>query len=220
MDILLGLIGLAGGLLCAAADILLDLKGTDNKKIGRSGIMDSNWVKMAYWRFPASIVLAAAGVPMYYMGLYAMKNQLQGSGPLLANLFWLSSTIGALGGLFIHATVCYFPMLYKKLHEKNQALAAEEIIEDIFQGIKIPFIVMFLLLTVVPSVIIIIAALRGVLDIPYVFLVLNPLGLTLIGVTLRKISPKYFFDLPGICMPSLGLGMIGLAAALSAAGIM
>jgi hypothetical protein len=31
----LGIIGLCGGLLCAGADVLLDLKGRENKKYGQ-----------------------------------------------------------------------------------------------------------------------------------------------------------------------------------------
>lgn len=177
--------------------------------------MDSNWVKMAGWRFPLSIAIAAIAVPMYYMGIVAMGNQLHGANPFLANIFWLSGTAGAMGGLFIHATVCYFPMMYKKLHLEGQAQLAEDMINGIFNSIKIPFIALFLLLTAVTSVVLIIAILKSYLRISVGFIILNPLVLTLIGVSLRKIGPRLFADLPGICMPSLGLGMLGLAAALN-----
>lgn len=37
------IIGLMGGIVCAAVDMLLDLKGRDNKKLGKNGIIDSSW---------------------------------------------------------------------------------------------------------------------------------------------------------------------------------
>lgn len=45
----LAIIGIIGGLLCATADLLLDLKGTDNKKLGKMGIIDSAWSRMPLW---------------------------------------------------------------------------------------------------------------------------------------------------------------------------
>ncbi len=45
---------------------------------------------------------------------------------------------------------------------------------------------------------------------PKWFVLLNSIVFMIIGMTLRKINPKLFNDLPGIAMSSLGLGMIGL----------
>lgn len=215
MDFTMGLIGLVGGFLCAIADILLDFKGTDNQKIGKYKIMDSNWGKMGKWRFSASIIVAAIAIPMYFIGILALKNEIYLKNEFLANVFWISGIVGVTGGLFIHATLCYFPIIYKKLHIENKEQLADELISDIFNSIKIPFFILFLLLTVVTSIIMIIALLRGYLKLPYCFFILNPLGLMLIGIVLRKINHRLFCDLPGICMASLGLGMFGLAAALN-----
>ena len=54
-------LGLAGGLLCCTGDILFDLKGPGNKKLGTSKNIDSNWSNMADWRFGLSITLALVG---------------------------------------------------------------------------------------------------------------------------------------------------------------
>ena len=45
---ILGIIGIIGGLLCATADLLLDLKGPQNKKLGKMGIIDSEWKNMPH----------------------------------------------------------------------------------------------------------------------------------------------------------------------------
>ena len=56
----------------------------------------------------------------------------------------------------------------------------------------------------------IVAILIGALDVPKWMAALNSIVFLIIGVTLRKINPKTFQDLPGIIMPSLGLAMVGL----------
>ena len=43
------MIGIIGGLLCAAADLLLDLKGADNEKIG--AVIESKWLDMDHSQF-------------------------------------------------------------------------------------------------------------------------------------------------------------------------
>lgn len=49
MIILLARLGILGGLLCATADLLLDLKGPRNRKLGKMGMIDSEWEHMGYW---------------------------------------------------------------------------------------------------------------------------------------------------------------------------
>lgn len=57
MDRVMAIIGICGGLLCAVADCLLDLKGADNKKLGKGGYIDSKWMEMSHARFVASGIL-------------------------------------------------------------------------------------------------------------------------------------------------------------------
>ena len=54
-------LGLIGGILLAVGDTLFDFKGKGNEKLGTSGNIDSNWLKMSDWRFGASIVFAMFG---------------------------------------------------------------------------------------------------------------------------------------------------------------
>ncbi|WP_024861145.1 DUF6796 family protein [Ruminococcus flavefaciens] len=58
MYLVFSILGLIGGLLCCTGDILFDLKGKGNEKLGTSKNIDSNWIKMADWRFGLSIALA------------------------------------------------------------------------------------------------------------------------------------------------------------------
>ncbi|MCX4345497.1 MAG: hypothetical protein OSJ53_16635 [Kineothrix sp.] len=61
MNLLFLVSGPIGGLLCCVGDVLFDLKGNGNQKLGTSKNIDSNWLKMAEWRFGASIMLATVG---------------------------------------------------------------------------------------------------------------------------------------------------------------
>ena len=68
----LAIIGIIGGCLCAVADCLLDLKGADNKKMGKLNIIESKWETMAHYRFVWSDILAMFAVPMYTCGFVAL----------------------------------------------------------------------------------------------------------------------------------------------------
>jgi hypothetical protein len=215
-DFVLGIIGLCGGLLCAIADILLDLKGRGNEKYGPGGILDTNWKTMALWRFKASIWLAAVAVPMYLTGCIALYRQIARGSELTANIFGICAVIGSCGTLFIHATVCYFPIISKTLSAENVSQdTIGKMVNVLYHAMLVPFLALWLLLVAGLSGIVIYSVLTGILLLPLGFILLTPLCLVLAGILLRLINRKVFFDLPGICMPSIGLGMFGLMAAIN-----
>lgn len=76
MNLIFSILGLAGGILCAIGDILFDLKGKGNKKLGTSGNIDSNWEHMAYWRFGVSILTAFTGDVLPGFGFLSLVNQI------------------------------------------------------------------------------------------------------------------------------------------------
>jgi hypothetical protein len=218
-DLVLGLIGFCGGLLCAGADVLLDLKGAGNEKYGPGGVMDTNWKNMALWRFKASIWVAAVATPMYLMGCVALYRQIAQNDAILANVFGICAVIGSCGTLFIHATLCYFPIMSKTLSAKQVSQdTIGQTINTLYHAMLVPFLALWLLLVVGLSGIVAYAILTGALMLHGGFILLTPLCLVIVGVLLRLINRKAFADLPGICMPSIGLGMLGLMAAISAIG--
>jgi hypothetical protein len=215
-DFLLGIIGLCGGLLCAIADILLDLKGRGNEKYGPGGILDTNWKKMSLWRFRASIWIATVAVPMCLMGFIALYRQIARGGAITANIFGICALIGSCGTLFIHFTLCYFPIISKTLSsEKVSQDAIGKTVNVLYHTILVPLLALWLLLVVGLSGIVIYAIVAGFLLLPLGFIVLTPFCLVFVGLLLRLINRKVFADLPGICMPSIGIGMLGLMAALN-----
>jgi hypothetical protein len=209
-----GWLGLLGGILTACGDILLDLKGSDNKKLGKHGYIESAWETMAVWRFKASLLLAAAGVPLYFLGITSLAMQMTNTAFALA--FWIVSLVGATGGFFIHALICIFPLLYKKLRESQSFDDTEAVLNVGYNATRIPFFVQFCLLVLGSSVMFIIAVILRFLSLPTWTIVFSPLCLMIVGVLLRRVKRNWFYDLPGIIMPSFGLGLLGLMAVVNA----
>lgn len=218
MNFVFGILGIVGGLLCAVGDMLFDIKGKDNQKLGRLGIIDSNWCNMAPWRFKASILFAAVGVPLYLLGMLTLGRQIALTNAPLGLAFCIFAIVGACGGFFIHAFVCIWPVVCLTVQKKTDFETVDELTNRVFGMIKIPFVGMFCSLVVATSVVFIVAIARGDLQVPASFYVLNPFVLMLVGQLFRLVNRKIFHDLPGIIMPSMGLAMFGMAAAISSVG--
>ncbi len=204
MNMTLSVLGLIGGILCAMADMLLDLKGKNNKKLGKNGLVDSNWEYMSEWRFKMSVWFVMIAVPLYAMGLWSLSEQIGG---IIGMILKPVTFVGSMGGFFIHAFLCLMPIVYKNSADKDEAIT---LIDRMYNTIKIPFLLLYFVLTLVTTVLVVIAIVNGSLDVPGICILLNPFVFMIIGILLRLINYELFCDLPGICMPSLGLGMFGL----------
>ena len=209
MYLTLSVFGLIGGLLCAAGDILFDLKGNNNQKTGPDGNIDTNWVKMSDWRFVASIIVAFFGDMAAMLGLYSLGMQIAEKNTILGYVTTICGCAGTIGGFFVHSTLCIQPLLYKRLVEYGHADLVDKIFPTFYKAAIFPFFFGYILL-MVPSVTSVIAILTGCLDVPKWFALLNSIVFMIIGITLRKLNRRVFCDLPGIIMPSMGLAMLGL----------
>ena len=207
--------GVIGPLLCACGDLLLDLKGPDNQKLGKYGIMDSAWDHMDVRRFVWSILLAAAGVPLAGLGFVAMSHVLAGANPGFGLAFFLFSFVGTAGGFFIHCFICLLPILYKKVAPTHGFAHAEACINTLYEAVKVPFWLYYLSLVLVPSVLVIWALCAGYLPLSRWFILLSPPVVFLVGILLAKLFPRACCDFPFCITPSLGLSMINLMALLA-----
>lgn len=213
MNLLLGVLGIIGGLLCAIGDILFDLKGNDSVKLGKYKFIESNWENMPLWRFKASILFAATGVPLYVLGFISMARQI--SNVTVAAAFGVISCIGALGGIMIHTLCCIYPILYKSLKNQLSSKDIEESLDMTFDAVKIPFVFYFLCLVIIPSFLLEYAIIRGYLQLPVWCALLTSVPFMVVGIVLRLIKKEWFNDLPGIIMPSIGISMVGLLAVIN-----
>ncbi|MCR5789776.1 MAG: hypothetical protein K6G83_07800 [Lachnospiraceae bacterium] len=208
----MAVIGIMGGLLCAAADLLLDLKGPQNKKLGEMGIIDSEWKNMAHWRFVWSAILAMFAVPMYSCGFIAVMMILQTEHPIIATVLTVIFLIGAMGGFMIHTFLCQQPTIYRKIIAKADHELAEDVIRSVFRQIYVPFFTLYSMLVIIPAIAVIVLILSGYIHAPLWCVILNPFVFQLIGFLFRATKLDIFIDAPSCCAASLGLAAYGILA--------
>jgi hypothetical protein len=210
----LGIIGIIGGVLCAIADLLLDIKGPDNKKLGKMGVIDSAWERMAHFRFVLSGILAMFAVPMYSCGFISLM-QMDGNYAISAMIFRIIFLCGAMGGFMIHIFLCLQPTIYQIIMKKNDQELAEEVINSIFRQIYVPFFTLYTMLVIIPAIAVMVFIIKGVLPLPLWCVLLNPVVFQIIGFILRATKLKIFIDAPSCCAASLGLAAYGVLALIS-----
>ena len=211
MNLIFSIMALIGGLSCCVGDILFDLKGKGNKKLGTSKNIDSNWSKMSEWRFGLSIIFAMFGVILLGFGFYAIGDIVRENNEILSNIILITGFIGCTGGLFVHSMLCVQAVIYKRITDngKTNFELADNTLEGFYKTIIFPFILVYSVL-MIADICIAIAVLNGALGVPRWMALLNSIVFLFIGMLFRKINPDKFQDLLGIIMPSLGLAMIGV----------
>ena len=215
MDIVLAICGMAGGILCAVGDVLFDLKGPGNRKLGTSGNIDSSWARMSYGRFGASLLCAFVGAPGIALGIVALAHHVMAAQAGLGWALFLMGIAVASGGIFLHTVLCVQAVVYKGIIETGTFEVADHALEQLYRQVMAPF-VLTLLLEVAVSACVVAAVLGGSAGVPAWCALLNPVVFTLVGLAFRKLDGERFRDLPGIVMPSLGCGCLGLVALLAA----
>ncbi len=210
----LGIIGIIGGVLCAIADLLLDIKGPDNKKLGKMGVIDSAWERMAHFRFVLSGILAMFAVPMYSCGFISLM-QMDGNYAISAMIFRIIFLCGAMGGFMIHIFLCLQPTIYQVIMKKGDQQLAEEVINTSFRQIYVPFFTLYTMLVIIPAIAVMAFVIKGVLSLPLWCVLLNPVVFQIVGFLLRATKLKIFIDAPSCCAASLGLAAYGVLALIS-----
>ena len=214
MNTILAVIGIIGGLLCASADLLLDLKGPKNKKLGKMGVIDSEWKNMAHWRFVWSDILAMFAVPMYSCGFIALMMTLHDEHPVIATTLSVIFLIGAMGGFMIHTFLCQQPTIYRKIIAEADGKLAEDVIQSVFRQIYVPFFALYSMLVIIPAIAVIVLIIAGIIHAPMWCVILNPVVFQLVGFLFRATKLDIFIDAPSCCAASLGLASYGLLALL------
>ena len=214
MNTILAVIGIIGGLLCATADLLLDLKGPKNKKLGKMGVIDSEWKNMAHWRFVWSGILAMFAVPMYSCGFIALMMTLHAEHPVISTVLSIIFLIGAMGGFMIHTFLCQQPTIYRKIIAKADGKLAEDVIQSVFKQIYVPFFTLYSMLVIIPAIAVIVLIIMGFIHAPIWCVILNPVVFQLVGFLFRATKLDIFIDAPSCCAASMGLASYGLLALL------
>lgn len=214
MNLIFAILGVIGGLCTATGDMLMDLKGKGNEKLGTSKNIDSNWLKMSEWRFRASVICGLIGCPMGGLGYYALAMQIEPSNITMALIIKLAALLGTMGGFFIHTILSIQPIIYKRIMKTNQFELADDVLEGYYSALKIPFVVLYIPL-LVPTFCFMFAILNGYLDVPTWMLICNPVVTSIIGWILRAVNKDVFYDMPAIIMNSMGTSLMCLVVVIS-----
>ncbi len=212
---ILAVIGILGGLLCACADLFLDLKGKDNVKMGKLKVIDSKWLDMPHWRFVVSGIISMFAVPMYSCGFIALMLKLAQTQRNMALMGSIVFLWGAMGGFMIHTFLCLMPTIYQKIMKKQSFELAQDVISSVFRQIYVPFFTLYSMLVILPSAFVMVLVVLGTLNVPMWCVVLNPVVFQVVGLLFRMTKLDAFIDAPSCCAASLGLGAFGILALLA-----
>lgn len=81
--------------------------------------------------------------------------------------------------------------------ETDNFKLADDTLEAYYKAVIPPFLIGYLFM-LLAAICVVVAILKGFLDVPKWFVLLNPFVFLFVGVGLRKIKPEWFYDLPGI----------------------
>ena len=119
-------LGMLGMVLCMGADWLLDVKPAGNVS---DVVVESGWLDMSMWRFEASILIAAAIIPLFWRGIREMKELLKAGCQTpgdrkMSCLFHVGAMAGVISFLFIHIMCCFVAIIFKCAYAAGMDFAA------------------------------------------------------------------------------------------------
>ena len=220
--IIIGIIGIISGILCAQADVPLAWSGRKNDPIDAKAVgrITSWWTEVGEGHFDLSFWLSFIGQPGTYLTAWMLALLIERTLPALGLALKIRTAIAAYTGLLFHAAACIKPLVYRAVAGKgydptaNCQVVSEGIAREAVDAVgkypKIPSLVSGVCLFLITPAIVIYSILTGALDVPVYFVLFNPIGALPLLLIMRKLKIK----IGG----ALGIGYALLAAVLIAAG--
>ena len=211
--VIIGIVGVISGILCARADVPLAWSGRRGDKAdARSlGKIAPWWTEVNESWFDKSFLLSCIGQPGTYLTMWFLAELIGQKDPGLALALKINTFVGAYTGLYFHGAIVTKYIVYRRLAGKISDADAQNVLDAIDKYPKLPSLVSGISLFAVTTVIVSAAILTGALNVPAVMVLLNPVIATLILVPLQRLGLK----LGG----SLGFGFTLFAIVLIAAGL-
>lgn len=162
----LGVLGMA---LCMAADWLLDVKPAGSVS---NVVVESGWLDMSIWRFEASILIVAAIIPLFWLGIREMKALLRAmcqtdGDRKMSCLFNIGAMAGVISFLFIHIMCCFVAIIFKCAYAAGMDFAAASALtNETAMYMYIPFFVYYFAADLSVSIAWIYFVLKGRLGLP------------------------------------------------------
>ena len=211
--IIIGIIGIISGIICARADVPLAWSGRKNDKAdARSlGKIAPWWTEVKESWFDKSFWLSCISQPGTYLTMWFLAELIGQNNSELALALKINNFIGAYTGLYSHGSVVTKYIVYRRLEGKIPDNDAQNVIDAMDKYPKIPSLISAVSLFAATTTIVPVAILTGALNVPAFMVLFNPVAATLILVLLQKLGLK----LGG----SLGFGFTLFAIVLIVAGL-
>ena len=190
--VIIGVIGIISGFLCAQADVPLAWSGRkedalDSKAVGR---ISPWWTQVHQRHFDKSFWFSCIGQPGTYLTTWFLAELISDKNATLGTLLKICTFIGAYTGLLFHGAACIKPVVYRTIAKEVSAETAQKAMDSVDRYPKIPSAVSGIVLFLVETIIMIIAILTGALEVPKWFVLLNPVGAIPILIIARKLNIK------------------------------
>ena len=211
--ILIGILGVISGILCAQADVPLAWSGrkgdaVDAKAVGR---ISPWWTAVGEGHFDLSFWLSCIGQPGTYLTTWFLADCISGQNAVLGISLKICTFIGAYTGLLFHAAACIKPLVYRAVAKEVSAQTAQKAMDAVDKYPRIPSLVSGIVLFLIETVIIVIAILTNALAVPEWCILLNPVG----ALPILLIARRMHLKIGG----ALGIGSAFLGIVLIVAGI-
>ena len=206
----IGIVGIISGLICALADVPLVKPGKAEKAGVLADELPAWWAKVSESRFTLSFWLSFLGQPGTYLTMWMLAELITVNSPALGMALKINTFVGAYTGLLCHVVFCQKPMLYQRLHGKLGIEDAENALKSIDKTTMVPMVLGFLSLYLGTAIMVTVAILTGALNVPKLFILLNPIVSTIMLMVLKKCGVKI--------IGPLGVGFSMFAIVLLVAG--
>lgn len=208
--IVIGVIGIISGILCAQADVPLAWSGRrddalDAKAVGR---VSPWWTEVRESHFDLAFWFSCIGQPGTYLTMWMLAERI--SSASLATVLKISTFLTAYTGLLFHAAACTKPLVYRQIAGQIPEEAAQRAMDAVDKYPKIPSVISALCLLLVTPATVAAAILTGALAVPKYMVLFNPIG----ALPLLILARKWNIRIGG----SMGIGLSLLAIVLLTAG--
>lgn len=182
-------LGVLGTALMMLADLLWQARGAGAVNTTLGAFADKAWLDMSTWRFVVSDILVAAAVPLYYIGFTEMfriigDHARDKTDRLFAKLFRIGMLAGTMAFIFIHTLCLNMPLIMQGIAPYMTVEKAAEITNNIMMLNIAPMVLYFLAADGMLSVVTVLLIWRKSLPVSKLFLLCNPLCMSVIGTIL------------------------------------
>lgn len=184
--------GVIAAALMMLADLLWQARGAGAVDTTLGAFADKAWLDMSTWRFVLSDLLAAAAVPLYYIGFTEMFRVISDhvrdkTDRILATLFRIGMLAGTMAFIFIHVLCVNMPLIMQGVAPYVSVEKAAEITNSIMMLNIAPMVLYFLAADGVLTVVMFVLILRKTLPVNRLALLCNPVCAAVIGTVLGQL---------------------------------